>query len=107
LGLERRCAELALDDLEPMCVFSCLVQQLAGRARVVLAIAHLIGHLALGDRWHVQHGPIVTLLQDMPDQVVDVQALHDQDDDVRIFVVQPRVQCPVVELIDPMALCIG
>ena len=30
-------------------------------------------------------------------------ALHDQDNDVRIFVVQPRVQCAVVELVNPMA----
>ena len=57
--------------------------------RINLGIRRRLAPLLGGDRRKIEMGPISFLvLKHVTDQVVDVQALHDQDDDVVIFVVQ-------------------
>ena len=82
------------------------VQQLPGSPCVETPGADLNALRSLGDGRQIQMHPFL-LIEDMADQVIDVETLHDDDDDVVDLAVQPRVQRTVVPLLVRLPLGLG
>jgi hypothetical protein len=56
----------------------------------------------LGDRWKRDDLPPL-LFQDMADQIILMQALHDDDNHTLGFIIEARVECPVEPFVDSQA----
>src|ERR1700722_1674249 len=65
-----------------------------------------VGFIFHRNRGKPKHLP-VPLLQYMPDQIVFMQTLHNNNDAAGIFVVQSAKEGVIEPLIDGIALCLG
>ena len=45
------------------------------------------------------------LSKDMTDQVILMEALHDQNDPTCFFIVEPRIDCAVIPLVTVLSFC--
>jgi hypothetical protein len=51
-----------------------------------------------------QHFPLVILAQNVPDEIVFMQALHYEDDAAGLFVIEPAIKCVIVPGVNRVTL---
>ena len=74
------------------------MEQLSDAAVVFAGFTERDGHCLLGDGRKVQVPP-ATLLEEMADEIVGMEALHDDDDRAVVLVIEARQQCVGIPLL--------
>ena len=104
LSREIEAAERASDPVEHRTRLSRLVQDLARRSVVyqIRPDCHFL--VDFGNRRQIEMNPRFFLKQ-VADQILKMQALHDDDDHVASFVVESRIEGSIEPLVDRRARC--
>ncbi len=103
LRREVHAAEGLLDAGQCLAVLTLGVKEFTGLAQFHAVPADRYSLFGLGDRREIEMDPGF-LLQHVSDKVVDVKALHDEDDHVLVLAVEPGVKGIVEPLLHRLAL---